>query len=332
MSLITKLKVYAENSLNVMIVGKHGIGKSTVVKEVAESMGLRFKYYSSSTLDPFADLVGIPVPDKDAKHINFCRPQDLEDAEFIFFDELNRAHPRVINAVLEIIQFKSINGKPLKNLKMVWAAINPPGEDYVVEELDPVLMDRFHIYIAMKASIPMDYFKERMATDIAEAVRDWWYEDLSEEQRYLITPRRLEYIGTLIHKDINFRDALPQGQGIFPVQNLDKRLRVARNEEKDVIVTLEKVLENSEEYIGHLENDKTLAIELSKVLVGMNEKQVFACRNLLEAIPKELVMKIGKDKFKLRRRALYEIFVENKVDTKEYPKISEAYEFSNWIG
>ena len=86
------------------------------------------------------------------------------------FDELNRAHLRVLNAVLEIIQFKSINGELLPNLKMVWAAINPPESDYQVEDLDPALVGRFHMYVKIKAFLDMDFLKTRMTEDIAKAL------------------------------------------------------------------------------------------------------------------------------------------------------------------
>ena len=48
--------------LNVLLVGNHGVGKSAMVLEEAKRQGLKMKYYSSSTLDPWSDLVGIPVP------------------------------------------------------------------------------------------------------------------------------------------------------------------------------------------------------------------------------------------------------------------------------
>jgi hypothetical protein len=327
MSLEKKLLIYAENDLNVLLIGSHGIGKSTIVKAIAERLGLRFKYYSSSTLDPFADLVGIPVPDKDKNTINFCRPIDLEEAEFVFFDELNRAHPRVLNTVLEIIQFKSINGTPLKNLKMVWAAINPPGEDYQVEELDPALIDRFHMHISMEPTIHIPYLKNKMATEIAVALRDWWHDDLTDEMRKVVTPRRIEYLGILIDKNIPYRDAIPHGH-LLPVPNLEKKIRIARNEEKDIIITEENILQNIDQFLKDMQKDKSLAIEISKVMSKFNEEKIFKCRNLLEEMPKELVLKVGIDKFSMRKRNLYNMFRDAEIDVKQYPKIYEAYGFS----
>ena len=39
-----KLFKYAENNLNVLLVGVHGIGKSMIVKDLAEKLKLKFKY------------------------------------------------------------------------------------------------------------------------------------------------------------------------------------------------------------------------------------------------------------------------------------------------
>ena len=328
-SLEKKLLIYAEHNLNVLLIGSHGIGKTVVTQSVAEKTGMQFKYYSASTLDPFADLVGIPVPDNDKKHVNFCRPVTLEEAEFIFFDELNRAHPRVLQAVLEIIQFKSINGTPLPNLKMVWAAINPPGEDYQVEELDPVLVDRFHMQLTMVANIYMPYMKTKMPDEIAAALRDWWNDDLNEEQRKVVTPRRVEYLGTMIDKGIPHRDCFPHGH-VLPIPSLDKRIKIAKGEEVDIIVSKDKILENPEEYLEHMRIDKSLAIEISKIVTKLSPSQIFTCRDIIEEMPKELVLKVGKPKMPLIKRPLFKLFKDAGLDMEKYQKIYEAYDFSNY--
>jgi hypothetical protein len=313
-----------------MLIGAHGIGKSTVVKAIVDQIGSRFKYYSSSTLDPYAELIGIPVPDRERGTVDFYRPQDLESAEFIFFDELNRAHPRVLNTVLEIIQFKSINGVPLKNLKMVWAAINPPGDDYQVEELDPALVDRFHVYIKMQPTIYLPYMRTVMDPEIASALRDWWNDDLSDEQRRILTPRRIEYIGTLIDKNIPFRDAIPQGHGKFPVPNLEKRIRQIKGEESDLVINRDTILENPDKFVDLIKQDKSLAIEASKYLHNFSPKQIFTCRELIEVMPKELVLKIGKGKWPVLRREVYNLFSTNQINIAKYPKISEAWDFEEF--
>ena len=139
----------ARCGFNALLVGPHGVGKTSMIMSVARDLGLVAKSFCASTLDPFADLIGIPVPiDKNGdKTMEFVRSDSVNQAELMFFDELNRAHPKVLNAILEIVQFKTVNGERLPRLKCVFAAMNPAGDRYHCESVDPALLDRFHIHI-----------------------------------------------------------------------------------------------------------------------------------------------------------------------------------------
>ena len=83
--------------LNGLLYGDHGVGKTQLIRDIANSLGLKLKYYSAATLDPYSDVVGIPVPvDNIAndgvthKQLQFIRPHDIDEAEIVFFDEFNR--------------------------------------------------------------------------------------------------------------------------------------------------------------------------------------------------------------------------------------------------
>ncbi len=148
---------------NVLMEGPAGTGKTTLVMEVAKKLGLRLKYYSASTLDPFVDLVGLPTPvvRKDGRlGLDFHRQDDINEAQLVFFDELNRAHAKVLNAVFEMIQFHTINGDPLPHLQAVFAACNPSDGDYQVTDLDPALVDRFHMHLHFGPNPDRAWFAE----------------------------------------------------------------------------------------------------------------------------------------------------------------------------
>jgi len=227
------LRKCMEKRLNLLLIGPHGIGKTQRVLELARLLKLMLKYYSASTLDPWADLVGIPVPERveGPEHsssqwvLRFVRPADLLEAEIVFFDELNRSHPKVQNAVLEMIQFKTINGVPLPKLKMVWAAINPPGDVYNVTELDPTLQDRFHVHLVVPAQPSVVYYRDKagIPQNVAQALVNWWYWDLNDDLRRLVSPRRLEYMGKNYVAGIELRFSLPPSVKV-PLQSLLKRL------------------------------------------------------------------------------------------------------------
>lgn len=328
-TLKNKLLDYARHELNVMFIGTHGIGKSMQVLEIARELDLRFKYYSTSTLDPWADLVGIPVPDKETKTIDFYRPKDLENAEFVMFDEINRAHPRVLNAILEIIQFKSINGKKLPNLKMVWCALNPPGGQYQTEDLDPALVDRFHVYVEMKANLDPNYLKTVMKEQTAEILLHWWTNDLDDQQRALVTPRRVEYLGRLIDSGVPWRDAMPLGH-TFPVQDLAKRLDASTSGQyEDFNISKKDILENTEKYVERVKQDPSFVLKLKGFIVKFKDSELFDVRELLEVMPADIVDDLAVRKFKTVKSKFRQKFQEQNVDIKNYPKLSHAFDLDD---
>lgn len=247
-----------EKGFNVLLIGLHGTGKTESIKAMAERKKLKMKYFSCSTLDPFTDLVGVPVPtdvlDADGnptgeQYLKMVRPHDVDDADIIFFDELNRADAKTLNAVFEIIQFRSINGDPLPNLKVCWGAINPPDEDYDVERLDAALLDRFDLYINIDPKPSVTYMSKFMAPQYAQVLYRWWNDHAIDIRKGVrdskvdyISPRRLMKLGLVWESFENMRllkMALPQG-GTFDHMKLVKELRAAsesiRNGDKVEIV------------------------------------------------------------------------------------------------
>ncbi len=201
-NLIPNAELYLRNEFNVMLIGKHGTGKTQSIMDIVKEMGWKMKYYSCATLDPYTDLVGVPVPRKvdgsDKETLKMIRPIEIDDADIIFFDELNRADPKVQNAVLEIIQFGTINGERLTNLKCCWAAINPPDEGYEVDELDPALLDRFDVFHEILPSPSVAYMSQFIRPQIAQALKYWW-DDQNRKKRKdgYISPRRLMKLGLI---------------------------------------------------------------------------------------------------------------------------------------
>ncbi len=101
---------------------------------------------------------------------------------------------------MELIQFKSINGRKFPNLKAVWAAINPADEEmtYQVEDLDPAQMDRFHLHVAFPPGPSLEYFKKKHGKS-GEMIVKWWG-GIDKKIAKDVSPRRLEYV-LKAHKD-----------------------------------------------------------------------------------------------------------------------------------
>lgn len=203
-----------DNGLNLLIFGDHGVGKTTIVSEFWKSKGIKFSMFSGATLDPWVDLIGVPKLAKKGSEsvIEFARPQTIdENLEAIFIDEYNRSPAAVRNAVLELIQFKSINGRKFPNLKVVWAAANPPDTEsnYDVEEIDPAQEDRFHVIIKLSGKPDKEYFESKYGKDVAKGAIKW-HDNLAADVKRLISPRRLDYaVNYVVNCEGEARDILP---------------------------------------------------------------------------------------------------------------------------
>ena len=133
----------------------------------------------------------------------------------------------------------------------------------------------------------------------------------------------MEYIGLMIKDSVDFKDAIPQGY-TFPLQELENRIK-HMNSKEEIVVNKENILNNIELFLRKLIDDPRIALKLSNLMVRFNEDEIFECRDIVESMPKELVFKIAKDKFNMKKRKFISVFHEKKVDIKKYPKIEEAF-------
>lgn len=221
-----KLDKWILGNKNVLLVGEKGVGKSSIILEAMTRNNLHMKYFSAATMDPWVDFIGVPkITTKSGtvdETLELIRDKSLEEYEILFFDEFNRAHKKVRNAVMELIQFKSINGKKLPKLRMVWAAVNPDDSDYDVEPLDPAQKDRFHIHYTVDYKIYTPYFSQKFGPTITSVAKEWW-EALSAEVKKHISPRRLDYTLEWFNEGGDIRDVIPTN--VAPVNNLINNLK-----------------------------------------------------------------------------------------------------------
>jgi hypothetical protein len=213
---------WVRTSQNVLLVGPHGIGKTEQVLAAMKRNGIKYAYFSASTMDPFVDFVGVPrvVEDENGRWLDFIKPKVFSnnDIQVIVVDEFNRAPKKVRNALMEAIQFKSINGVPMPNLKMIWAMVNPHDDEdtYDVDRLDPAQEDRFQIKVVLPNGPSLKYFKENYGV-LGEIAHRWWGKiDDKLRKKSIVSPRRLEYaiqayqagldIDYVLPKEVNVKD------------------------------------------------------------------------------------------------------------------------------
>src|SRR5262245_24450137 len=126
---------------NVLLVGRHGIGKSEILTAYYTRRGLKVVALFLGQMSDPGDLIGLPARDDAAGHTAFMPPYwwPLDGRPVaLFLDELNRARPEILQAVHDLALNRTLAGRRLPEGSFVLSAVNA-GEEYQVNDLDPAL-------------------------------------------------------------------------------------------------------------------------------------------------------------------------------------------------
>ena len=148
----------------VLLRGRHGIGKSTVVYQYAAQQDMEVVERRASQMTE-GDLVGLPTIEAGSTRFN---PPDWFKAAcdrpvVLFLDEVDRATLEVRQGIFELTDSRKLNGHKLHDDTLIFAAVNggEHGAQYQVGEMDPAELDRWTVF------------------DIEPSVEDWlaWASD-----------------------------------------------------------------------------------------------------------------------------------------------------------
>lgn len=147
----TQLKFILENtpaSQNIMLVGRHGIGKSRILEDFFAARGEKVVTLFLGQMSDPGDLIGLPHLDESTGRTEFMLPYWFPvDGKpvVLFLDELNRARPEVLQTVMDLTLNRKLAGKSLPDGSRIISAVNG-GSEYQLTDLDPALVSRFNIY------------------------------------------------------------------------------------------------------------------------------------------------------------------------------------------
>ena len=133
----------------VLMRGRHGIGKSQVVYQLAKTFNLPVVERRASQMTE-GDLVGLPSINANATAWN---PPNwfkyaCQNACVLFFDEVDRATTEVRQGLFELTDSRKLNGFKLHEDTVIFAAINggDHGANYQVSDMDPAELDRYTVF------------------------------------------------------------------------------------------------------------------------------------------------------------------------------------------
>lgn len=133
---------------NILLVGKHGIGKSQIVSDYFTSKGMEVVTLFLGQMSDPGDLIGLPRINEKTHKTEFMPPYWFPvDGKpvALFLDELNRARPEMLQSVMDLVLNRRLAGRALPDGSRIVAAVNG-GDEYQVGEMDPALVSRFNVY------------------------------------------------------------------------------------------------------------------------------------------------------------------------------------------
>ena len=145
---LIKLLEITPPSQNIMLTGKHGIGKSQILTKYFEDKGLKIVVLFLGQMSDPGDLIGLPYMDEKTGKTDFMLPYWFptnDEPIVLFLDELNRARPELLQTIMDLALNRKLAGKSLPEGSRLISAVND-GEEYQLTDLDPALVSRFNIY------------------------------------------------------------------------------------------------------------------------------------------------------------------------------------------
>jgi len=162
-----------KSPVSVEVVGDSGIGKTSMVIQVANELNLNFVKLNLAQIEELGDLVGFPIRQFEMENktqkgwidehavedfhkkgwittgrnrMSYCPPEWIagkEDGGILLLDDWNRADIRFIQAVMELIDRQQYISWSLPKDWHIILTANPDNGDYLVNSIDNAQKTRF---------------------------------------------------------------------------------------------------------------------------------------------------------------------------------------------
>ena len=191
--------------------GAHGIGKTTIVGQVAKDLEYDYVTLNLANQSP-EELLGLQALNKEKKQTDYYKPEWLKTESKVpviyFLDELNRAPKYVLQSIFSFINEGRLHTHYINKDDIIIAAGNPGSLDYEVTEFeDKAFLSRFaHVYLEPTQVEVLQYMNEQ---DVHPSVIEMIKEDsdlfenisVNDADKLKITPdpRMMEKVGRVLN-------------------------------------------------------------------------------------------------------------------------------------
>jgi MoxR-like ATPase len=211
------LKAYLDNlirknlQISTMIWGPPGIGKSSIVAQIAQEHDIDFVDVRLSQLAP-TDLRGLPVAEDGIS--KWYPPEFLprDGKGLLFLDELNMAPPAMQGVAQQLILDRKVGSYVVPSGWFVWAAGNRKEDRAAVFDMPAPLANRF---LHLEAQADFDSFKAyALKTGVHEQIiaflsfRPTLLHKIDPHQPAWPSPRSWEMASALHHAELDITPAV----------------------------------------------------------------------------------------------------------------------------
>ncbi len=127
----------------ICIWGRHGIGKTEIVENLARQNGYQYAYIAPAQFEEMGDLVGMPAIA--GERTVFRAPAWVPDAPgpgILLIDDVNRADERILRGIMQLLQNHELISWQLPPQWQIILTANPDGGDYSVTPMDDAMLTR----------------------------------------------------------------------------------------------------------------------------------------------------------------------------------------------
>ncbi|MCF6308907.1 MAG: MoxR family ATPase [Sulfurimonas sp.] len=208
-NLIDTITSLVEQKVPTFLWGAPGVGKSSIVRQIADEKGIGFIDLRLALMDP-TDLKGIPFYDKESHTALWAPPAFLPSSGsgILFLDELNSASPSVQASAYQLILDRKVGEYELPEGWAIVAAGNREGDRGLTYRMPSPLANRF-VHFEMEVDVEdwrlwayKNSLDERIISYISYKSEHLFTFDSKSDVKSFATPRSWEYVNSILKSSI----------------------------------------------------------------------------------------------------------------------------------
>lgn len=201
-----------DSKIPVFVWGNPGVGKSSLIRQIALAKDMEFIDLRLSLLDP-TDLRGIPFFEADEKKAVWAKPEFLPDTNskafgILFLDEINSAPPTIQAAAYQLILDRKIGEYELPCNYAIIAAGNYESDRGVTYRMPTPLANRF---VHLDFDLDFDEWKswayesnidKRIISFLAYKPQNLFTFDAKSKEKSFATPRSWSFVDDVLKSSL----------------------------------------------------------------------------------------------------------------------------------